>query len=84
MSRHPLDAGPEPAGREVVARDGNAYHVIELGPSGATVVPTAVFLHGGGPGCSSWTDFGVVAPMFAADRPCVLVDLLQYGRSSKA
>ncbi|MEM8905455.1 MAG: alpha/beta hydrolase [Actinomycetota bacterium] len=56
---------------------------MELGDS-ASHRPTSVFLHGGGPGCSSWTDFGVVAPRFAADRPCVLVDLLQYGRSSKA
>lgn len=83
MTAYPLDAGPEPPGRQVTARDGNGYHVIELLPEGPAAV-TAVFLHGGGPGCSSWTDFGPVAPLFAADRPCVLVDLLQYGRSSKA
>lgn len=79
---HPLDAGPEPDGRTVVAADGVGYHVITLG----TYVPgrpPAVFLHGGGPGCSSWTDFGPVAPLFAAERPCHLVDLVQYGKSSK-
>ena len=48
----------------------------------ATGRPT-VFLHGGGPGCTAWTDFGPVAPLFAADRRCDLVDLLQYGKSDK-
>ena len=57
---------------------GAAYHVIELGEGSPTV-----FLHGGGPGSSAWTDFGCVAPLFAADRKCYLVDLLQYGRSAK-
>lgn len=79
---HPLDAGPEPDGRTVVAADGVAYHVITLGTYAAGRAP-AVFLHGGGPGCSSWTDFGAVAPLFAAERPCHLVDLVQYGKSSK-
>ena len=57
---------------------GVRFHHIGLG-SGA---PT-VFLHGGGPGCTGWTDFGQVAPLFAADRQVVLVDLLQYGKSEK-
>lgn len=42
-----------------------------------------MFLHGGGPGCTAWSDFGPVAPLFALDRPCHLVDLLQYGKSEK-
>lgn len=80
---HPLDPGPEPTGRTVTANDGVDYHVIEYaGPAGSTK-PVAVFLHGGGPGCSSWTDFGCVAKLFAADRRCVFVDLVQYGKSSK-
>ena len=70
--------GPDPAGRMVDA-DGVAYHVITLGDTGA---PT-VFLHGGGPGCTAWTDFGAVAPLLAADRVCHVVDLLQYGKSEK-
>lgn len=69
---------PEPEGRDVKAGD-RTYHVIEMGDAG----PPTVFLHGGGPGCSSWTDFGPVAPMFAQDRACTLVDLLQYGKSDK-
>jgi pimeloyl-ACP methyl ester carboxylesterase len=45
--------------------------------------PTTIFLHGGGPGSTGWSDFGAVAPMFAAGRRCLLPDLLQYGRSEK-
>lgn len=70
--------GPEPSGRTVDA-GGFGYHVITLGGAG----PPTVFLHGGGPGCTAWTDFGAVAPLFAADRVCHLVDLLQYGKSEK-
>ncbi|MCX6466082.1 MAG: alpha/beta hydrolase [Pseudonocardiales bacterium] len=67
--------GPE--GRFVQAGDVR-FHLLERGTGAATV-----FLHGGGPGCTAWTDFGPVVPLFAADRRCLLVDLLQYGRSSK-
>jgi 2-hydroxy-6-oxonona-2,4-dienedioate hydrolase len=58
--------------------DGVTYHYHELGSGSDTV-----FLHGGGPGCTAWSDFGPVAPLFAADRRCLLVDILQYGRSDK-
>lgn len=68
---------PEPDGR-IVDANGRGYHVIEMGAGTPTL-----FLHGGGPGCTSWTDFGPVAPLFARDRACYLVDLLQYGRSEK-
>jgi pimeloyl-ACP methyl ester carboxylesterase len=80
---HPLDAGPELPGRTITAGDGVDYHVISVTKSAPTDATPAVFLHGGGPGCSSWTDFGVVAPLFAADRPCHLVDLVQYGKTAK-
>lgn len=69
--------GVGPEGRFVRAGD-VTFHVLESG----TGAPT-LFLHGGGPGCTAWTDFGPVAPLFARERACVLVDLLQYGRSSK-
>jgi 2-hydroxy-6-oxonona-2,4-dienedioate hydrolase len=75
-----LDLRPDgrgPEGRYVEA-DGLRYHLIELGAG-----PPLVFLHGGGPGCTGWTDFGPVAPRFAHDRRVILVDLLQYGRSDK-
>ena len=73
---------PEPTGR-IVDANGLDYHVITLGAPTRPDQAPAVFLHGGGPGCTSWTDFGPVAPMFAADRQCHLVDLLQYGKSAK-
>ena len=72
-----LAAPPEPEGR-LVSAGSNDYHVVTMGEGRPTV-----FLHGGGPGCTGWTDFGPVAAMFAAGRRCELVDLLQYGRSSK-
>jgi pimeloyl-ACP methyl ester carboxylesterase len=68
-----------PPGRDVRAGDVR-FHVVELGPQDG---PPTVFLHGGGPGCTGWTDFGQVSSLFARDRRCVLVDLLQYGRSEK-
>ena len=73
----PYAIQPAPVGRMVDA-NGLAYHVIEMGEG-----PPTFFLHGGGPGCTAWTDFGPVAPLFAAERACYLVDLLQYGKSEK-
>ncbi len=54
------------------------YHHIDVGEGNPTV-----FLHGGGPGCTAWSDFSPVAGLFAADRKCFLVDILQYGKSEK-
>lgn len=71
-------AGPAPEGRFVKA-DGVEFHYHELGSDG----PSAIFLHGGGPGCTGWSDFGPVSPYFAQDRHCYLVDILQYGKSEK-
>jgi 2-hydroxy-6-oxonona-2,4-dienedioate hydrolase len=62
-----------------VSVDGRSYHLIELGSG-----PPTLFLHGGGPGCTAWSDFGVVAPLFARDRRCILPDILQYGKSDKS
>jgi 2-hydroxy-6-oxonona-2,4-dienedioate hydrolase len=70
-------ASDDNAGRFTEA-DGVTFHHIDLGSGSPTV-----FLHGGGPGCTAWSDFGPVAPLFARDRRCHLVDLLQYGRSDK-
>jgi len=72
-----LTPGAAPAGRLVNA-DGRSYYVRELGEG------TPLFLlHGGGPGCTGWSDFSVVAPLFARLRHCIVPDLLQYGRSDK-
>jgi pimeloyl-ACP methyl ester carboxylesterase len=70
-------AGPAPESRFATA-DGVAYHYHDLGGGSP-----AIFLHGGGPGCTAWSDFGPVAPHFAASRRCLLVDILQYGKSEK-
>lgn len=69
---------PAPDGKFADA-DGVKYHYIEMGDGSPTV-----FLHGGGPGCTAWSDFGQVAPLFAKDRRCYLVDILQYGKSDKS
>ncbi|GAA2540249.1 alpha/beta fold hydrolase [Streptomyces levis] len=58
---------------------GIRYHYHDLGSGSDTV-----FLHGGGPGCTAWSDFGPVADLFAADRRCLLVDIQQYGKSEKS
>jgi len=70
-------AGPVPESRFVKA-DGVEYHYHDLGSG-----PDTIFLHGGGPGCTAWSDFGPVAPYFERDRRCLLVDILQYGKSEK-
>lgn len=79
-SSRPFPIEPEPGGRAVRADD-RSYHVVTLGVDHDGTA--TVFLHGGGPGCSAWTDFGPVAPLFAETRRCHLVDLLQYGKSDK-
>jgi pimeloyl-ACP methyl ester carboxylesterase len=66
-----------PAGRFIQA-NGRSFHLIEMG-QGRPVF----FLHGGGPGCTGWSDFGLVGPLFARNRRCLLPDLLQYGKSDK-
>jgi pimeloyl-ACP methyl ester carboxylesterase len=70
-------AGPAPESRFADA-DGVSYHFHELGTG-----PDTIFLHGGGPGCTGWSDFGPVSQYFAADRHCLIVDILQYGKSDK-
>ncbi len=70
-------AGPMPESHFVDA-DGVSYHYHDLGSG-----PDTIFLHGGGPGCTGWSDFGPVVPYFARDRRCVVQDIVQYGRSDK-
>lgn len=57
---------------------GVKFHYHDMGAGSPTL-----FLHGGGPGCTAWSDFGPVAELFARDRRALLVDLLQYGKSDK-
>lgn len=72
-----LDPGAPPAGRFVEA-GGRSYHLIEQGEG-----PPLFLLHGGGPGCTAWSDFAVVSKLFSRSRRCLMPDLLQYGRSDK-
>lgn len=67
-----------PEGRLVPAGDGAELWIAELGSGQPTV-----FLHGGGPGCTSWTDFAPTVPLFAADRHVILIDMANYGFSPK-
>src|SRR6188474_3133503 len=60
LDMHADGRGPEGA---YVEAQGQSFHYLDLG-EGAP----CVFLHGGGPGCTGWTDFGPVAPHFARDR----------------
>lgn len=60
--------------------DGLQIHYHALDGQGDKVT---VFLHGGGPGCTGWSDFHEVAIELAATGPRLLVDLPQYGRSDK-
>lgn len=73
-----LSPGPMPEGRMVPAGK-DSYHVIERGQGDQPVF----LLHGGGPGCTAWSDFAVVSDLFAQHYRCIMPDLLQYGRSSK-
>lgn len=73
-----LEPGIPPEGR-FVSVDGRNYHVMEFGDG-----PPLMLLHGGGPGCTAWSDFAVVSKMFSKTRRVILPDLLQYGRSDKS
>jgi pimeloyl-ACP methyl ester carboxylesterase len=65
-----------PAGRLVRVGD-DALWVAEVGEGRPTVL-----IHGGGPGCTSWTDFAPTVPLFASDRKVILLDMLNYGFST--
>ena len=53
-------------------------HFNEAGPTDGE---TLVFLHGGGPGASSWSNFKQNLPSFADDYRCLLVDMPGFGKS---
>ncbi len=72
-----LTRGTPPPSRYVDTGQ-HRFHLLEAGAG-----PATVFLHGGGPGCTGWTDFGPILPLMSGERRCLVVDLLQYGRSDK-
>jgi 4,5:9,10-diseco-3-hydroxy-5,9,17-trioxoandrosta-1(10),2-diene-4-oate hydrolase len=55
-------------------------HYHEAGTAGGTPV---VMLHGGGPGASSWSNFGANLPVFAERFRTLLVDQPGFGHSDK-
>jgi 4,5:9,10-diseco-3-hydroxy-5,9,17-trioxoandrosta-1(10),2-diene-4-oate hydrolase len=57
-----------------------AYH--DAGEAADGVLPL-VMLHGGGPGASSWSNFGSALPRFAASFRTLLVDQPGFGASDK-
>lgn len=60
-------------------------HFNEAGPT-AEESPnrkTIVFLHGGGPGASSWSNFKQNLASFATDFHCILLDMPGFGLSDK-
>ena len=50
-----------------------------VGGTGRGDADTVVFLHGGGPGASSWSNFGRNLPVFAKRFRTVMMDLPGYG-----
>lgn|SRR5690625_3703622 len=70
-------AGPMPESHFIEVDD-VTYHYLDVGSG-----DPALFLHGGGPGCTGWSDFGPVIPYFAQDKRCIVPDILQYGKSDK-
>jgi 2-hydroxy-6-oxonona-2,4-dienedioate hydrolase len=69
----------QPEGRLVPAGEHEMFVVERGDPSGEPVI----FLHGG-PGVSGWTNFGPTMPFVqGSGRRLLVVDMLQYGRSSK-
>jgi 4,5:9,10-diseco-3-hydroxy-5,9,17-trioxoandrosta-1(10),2-diene-4-oate hydrolase len=81
-------------GKEAVRRSSKAGDITlnyyEAGVSTSSTTGEAVggglplvMLHGGGPGASSWSNFGAALPAFAADFRVLLVDQPGFGDSDK-
>jgi 4,5:9,10-diseco-3-hydroxy-5,9,17-trioxoandrosta-1(10),2-diene-4-oate hydrolase len=54
----------------------------DAGGTGRGDADTVVLLHGGGPGASSWSNFGRNMPVFAKRFRAVMMDLPGYGQSA--
>lgn len=81
------DAGRTTLDAESTSRYAHAaglkLHYHEAGPPDGSDATPVVFLHGGGPGAGSWTNFGTSLPVFARDRRTLLVDQPGFGHSEK-
>jgi 4,5:9,10-diseco-3-hydroxy-5,9,17-trioxoandrosta-1(10),2-diene-4-oate hydrolase len=69
----------ETTSRYVKTEAGLRLHYHELGEGPETVV----FLHGGGPGASAWSNFGANLPVFGDQYRTIAVDQPGFGRSDK-
>ncbi len=70
-------------GARVAVGNGWQLHHHDVGPR-QSIHPPLVFLHGSGPGASSWSNFHENARVFSrAGFRCILVDSLGYGLSDK-
>lgn len=67
-------------GKYAVVGDGLRLHYHEVG---AEHDETVVLLHGGGPGASSWSNFGRNIPVFGKSYRTIAVDQPGFGRSDK-
>lgn len=67
-------------GKYIEARPGLRLHYHEAGSEHAE---TVVLLHGGGPGASSWSNFGRNIPVLAKRFHVIAVDQPGFGRSDK-
>lgn len=74
----PIDA--ESTSRFAKTASGLQLHYHE---AGANQAETVVFLHGGGPGASAWSNFGRNLPAFATAWRTIAVDQPGFGRSDK-
>lgn len=75
MSYQPI---PEESAHLIEVGD-TRVHLIDLGDLAATPV---VFLHGGGPGCNSWTDWQQVGENLGESYRRLYMDFPYYGGSS--
>jgi 4,5:9,10-diseco-3-hydroxy-5,9,17-trioxoandrosta-1(10),2-diene-4-oate hydrolase len=67
-------------GKYVQVREDLRLHYHE---AGVEHEKTVVFLHGGGPGASAWSNFGRNLPVFAKSYRVIAVDQPGFGRSDK-
>lgn len=58
--------------------EGVRIHYHDLGDG-----PAVLLLHGGGPGASGWGNFSRNGPVIAERRRAIVIDLPQFGKSSK-
>jgi 4,5:9,10-diseco-3-hydroxy-5,9,17-trioxoandrosta-1(10),2-diene-4-oate hydrolase len=72
----------EIGGLPVRYHDSGAAHAVAQAGTGRGDADTVVLLHGGGPGASSWSNFGKTMPVIAKRFRTLMMDLPGYGKSA--